>query len=490
MLPVKVMRNLLLFGAVAIVLFHSLIGLKTLSNAAPIDDLSLGSAGGYSLLAGSALTKGDVSSISGDLLSNAGIFPGTIAPDLAALFVTTGAAAFDNGTSPAGLAQVDLLSAISAVQALVPTRETPLLSNEVLVPGIYAAPAGTALGVTIGLVLDGGGDPNSRFIFRTDSALDIAASVNITLINGAQERNVFWEVGTAVTIGANALVVGNFLVTSAATVGADSVIRGSMLCQGAVTIGANSSIIFDALLAPPASPTPSPTDSPTPSASPSASPLVTPTPTASPTPSPTDSPTPSASPSASPLVTPTPTASPSAAPSATPSATPSETPRETPSPTPTPQSPPAPPPPPLPVVIFVPAPVPSPVLQPSPLPSPVESFTPLPTPTPSPSPEVSLSVELSPAPTPTHINIATPSPSPSIPPRISLVPKLSNQIYPVRTGSLLPSGTKTITPSATYFDITPQNVIGGPAGNGIHIALHNVEIGSEILITLQRVNNG
>ena len=462
MLPVKVMRNLLLFGAVAIVLFHSLIGLKTLSNAAPIDDLSLGSAGGYSLLAGSALTKGDVSSISGDLLSNAGIFPGTIAPDLAALFVTTGAAAFDNGTSPAGLAQVDLLSAISAVQALVPTRETPLLSNEVLVPGIYAAPAGTALGVTIGLVLDGGGDPNSRFIFRTDSALDIAASVNITLINGAQERNVFWEVGTAVTIGANALVVGNFLVTSAATVGADSVIRGSMLCQGAVTIGANSSIIFDALLAPPASPTPSPTDSPTPSASPSASPLVTPTPTASP----------------------------SAAPSATPSATPSETPRETPSPTPTPQSPPAPPPPPLPVVIFVPAPVPSPVLQPSPLPSPVESFTPLPTPTPSPSPEVSLSVELSPAPTPTHINIATPSPSPSIPPRISLVPKLSNQIYPVRTGSLLPSGTKTITPSATYFDITPQNVIGGPAGNGIHIALHNVEIGSEILITLQRVNNG
>ena len=456
------MRNLLLFGAVAIVLFHSLIGLKTLSNAAPIDDLSLGSASGYSLLAGSALTKGDVSSISGDLSSTAGIFPGVIAPDLAALFVTTGAAAFDNGTAPAGLAQVDLLSAISAVQALVPTRETPLLSNEVLLPGIYAAPTGIALGVTIGLVLDGVGDQNSRFIFRTDSALDIAASVHVTLINGAQERNVFWEVGTAVTIGANALVVGNFLVTSAATVGADVVIRGSMLCQGAVTIGANSSIIFDALLAPPASPTPSPTESATPSASPSASPLVTPTPTASP--------------------------------SASPSATPSETPRATPSPTPTPQSPPAPPPPPppppLPVVTFVPAPTPSPVLQPSPLPSPVESFTPLPTPILSPSPEVSPPAELLPAPIPTHINIATPSPSPSIPPRISLVPKLNNQIYPVRTGPSLPSGPEAITPPMTYFDMTPQNVIGGPAGDGIHIALHNVEVGSEILITLQRVNNG
>ena len=83
-----------------------------------------------------------------------------------------------------------------------------------------------------------------------------------------------------------------------------------------------------------------------------------------------------------------------------------------------------------------------------------------------------------------------PSPSPSIPPRISLVPKLSNEIYPVRTGSLLPSGPEAVTTPMTYFDITPENVVDGPAGDGIHIALHNVEIGSEISITLQRVNNG
>ena len=435
-------RRFLLGALASCVLLHSLLGLIATTSAAPIDSITLGSAGVYSLLAGTALTKGDVSSISGNLNSSAGIFPGTVAPEVAALFISTGATSFENGTAPAGLAQVDLASALSSIATLTPTRVTPLLSNEVLTPGIYAAASGEALAVTVGLTLDGGGDPNSRFIFRTDTALNIDATVRVVLTNGAQERNVFWEVGTAVTIGANAQLVGNFLVTSAATIGADSVIRGSMLCQGAVTVGANSSIIFDALLAPvpPASPSPSP----------SASPLA----------------------------------------SAIPSPTPSETPRETPSPTPIPQLPPAPQPvpQPLPVLAPLPSPVASPILEPTPTPSPVESVIPLPMPILVPSPEPSPPPELLPLPIPTPISVVTPLPSPS--PKKSSAPEVVSHYFPKAPTSGNSSGPKSVITPNTYFDITPETSTGGASGDGLHIDLHNIEIGSDILITVQRLNNG
>jgi hypothetical protein len=238
-------------------------GYESKSVASPIDDITLGQAASYSLLAGSALTKGDVSSISGDQSSIAGIFPSTIAPDEATSFVTTGAADFENGTTGAGSAQTDLGSAISQIASLVPTEVSALFSDQTLTPGVYAAPAASALAITVGLVLDAGGDPNARFIFRTDAALNIDASITISLTGGAQERNVFWLVGSALTIGAGADVPGNFLVVSAATFGATAVIRGSLLCQGAVTIGANSSINYDHLTTATPTPTPSPTDTST-----------------------------------------------------------------------------------------------------------------------------------------------------------------------------------------------------------------------------------
>lgn len=281
-------RVLWIAPAIFAILFATLFTSGTLTSAAPIDDVTLGVAGTYSLLAGSAMTKGDASFISG-ISSTAGIYPTLIAPDVAALFVTTGASSFENGTAPAGLAQSDLATAISAVQGLTPTVETPLLSNQVLMPGVYAAPAGTALAVTVGLVLDGGNNPDARFIFRTDSALNIDPAIVVSLINGTQARNVFWMVGSAVTIGAASEVPGNFLVVSAATIGANDVIRGSLLCQGAVTIGANSSIIYDTLSPP--IPTPTPTPTPTPSSSPP-SPLATPIPSATPSLAPSPFPTP------------------------------------------------------------------------------------------------------------------------------------------------------------------------------------------------------
>ena len=101
-------------GFALVILSIFLLGANFTSSAAPIDDVSLGQAASYSILAGTALTKGDMSSISG-APSDAGIFPGTVAPDVAALFASTGASSFHNGDAAAGLAQGDLVTAIAAI---------------------------------------------------------------------------------------------------------------------------------------------------------------------------------------------------------------------------------------------------------------------------------------------------------------------------------------------------------------------------------------
>ena len=58
--------------------------------------------------------------------------------------------------------------------------------------GVYCTASG--IGVTGTLTLDGGGDPNATFVFQAGTSLITAG--NIVLINGAQAKNVYWQVGT------------------------------------------------------------------------------------------------------------------------------------------------------------------------------------------------------------------------------------------------------------------------------------------------------
>ena len=241
------MVRLMRFIVSLMLVLSMLLGYRTTSMAAPIDDVTLGRAASYSMLAGSAITKGGASTTSGDLPSRAGIFPTAVATTLANSFVLTGSSAFENATASASDAQTDLAAAIASIALLAPTTVSALFSNLTLTPGVYSAPPASALAITFGLVLDAGGDPNARFIFRTDAALNIDAAITVHLVNGAQERNVFWMVGTAVTIGAGSDIPGNFLAVSAVTTGDTTIIRGSILCETAVTLGANSQIIYDHL---------------------------------------------------------------------------------------------------------------------------------------------------------------------------------------------------------------------------------------------------
>jgi Ice-binding-like/Bacterial Ig-like domain len=106
-------------------------------------------------------------------------------------------------------AAADALSAYNALVAL-PSGPDPgagNLANLVLVPGTYTAAAGTFMIEGGNLTLDARGDANAVWVFQMATTLTVggpgaAAPESIILVNGAQAKNVYWQVGSAATINA------------------------------------------------------------------------------------------------------------------------------------------------------------------------------------------------------------------------------------------------------------------------------------------------
>jgi Ice-binding-like/Bacterial Ig-like domain len=89
-------------------------------------------------------------------------------------------------------------------------------------PGVYKAAGGTFLITGSDLTLDAQGDTNAVWVFQTASSLTVGgpgAPRNVILINGAQAKNVFWQVGSAATINAagGGTMVGTIIASMGVT---------------------------------------------------------------------------------------------------------------------------------------------------------------------------------------------------------------------------------------------------------------------------------
>jgi len=105
--------------------------------------------------------------------------------------------------------------------------------------GVYCTASG--IGVTGTLTLDGGGDPNATFVFQAGTSLITAG--NIVLINGAQAKNVYWQVGTSATLGTASQWKGNILALTSITLVDNANLIGRALARnGSVTLGTNNVI--------------------------------------------------------------------------------------------------------------------------------------------------------------------------------------------------------------------------------------------------------
>lgn len=95
------------------------------------------------------------------------------------------------------------------------------LGGLTLAPGIYATASGAFLLTGSDLTLDGQGNSNAVWVFQMANTLTVGAAGaprSVILLNGAQARNIFWQVGSSATINAagGGTMVGT-IISSAAT---------------------------------------------------------------------------------------------------------------------------------------------------------------------------------------------------------------------------------------------------------------------------------
>jgi type VI secretion system secreted protein VgrG len=137
-------------------------------------------------------------------------------------------------------AQIDLGVAYNVIDGETPTLDLTGqdLGGLTLATGVYNFD--TSAQLTGNLILDGGGDPNARFDFQIGSTLTTASLSSVTLINGANANNVYFQVGSSATLGTGTVFSGNILALTSITLTTDASIDGRALARnGAVTLDTN-----------------------------------------------------------------------------------------------------------------------------------------------------------------------------------------------------------------------------------------------------------
>ncbi len=139
-------------------------------------------------------------------------------------------------------AQTDLAIAQAEAASRTPDVTYPDgfdLGGQTLIPGVYKSPASLILSSI--LTLDGGGNPNAVWIIQAGSTLGTSTGSQVALINDAQAKNVFWQVGSSATLGSGSSFAGTLLAFTSITLTTGASVNGRLLAQnGAVVLDFNT----------------------------------------------------------------------------------------------------------------------------------------------------------------------------------------------------------------------------------------------------------
>ena len=202
--------------------------------AAIVPTVPLGTAENFSVLGGQSVTNTGPSII--DL--SVGVSPGTSITGFPPGIVGP-PGTIQNNTPVAQQAQADLTAAYNnaAGRTVTTTLDSGELGGRMLVGGVYAGPDKSPLTLTGTLTLDGENNPDSVFIFQTNSTLTTASASTIVLINGATACNVFFQVGSSATLGSGSTFRGNILALTSISLNDAVTVEGRALARnGGVTL--------------------------------------------------------------------------------------------------------------------------------------------------------------------------------------------------------------------------------------------------------------
>jgi len=225
---------------IAIAISALIIGansIAALASTAP----GLGTASTYAVLAGTTVTNTGNTVLSGNL----GISPGSACTGFPAPCTGGGPGVVNAGTIHAGdaaalQAQTDLTAAYG-VAASSPCNSTSLApwGGQTLTPGTYCQT--TSPTISGNLILSG----NGVFIFKSGSTLVTAPGATVSVINGAQPCNVFWQVSSSATLDTTTTFVGTIMALTSITINNGATIQGRALARNGQV-----SLINDQITAP------------------------------------------------------------------------------------------------------------------------------------------------------------------------------------------------------------------------------------------------
>jgi hypothetical protein len=202
--------------------------------------VGLGTAGTFSVLAGSTVTNTGTTVISADagVGGNVGVSPGSAVTGFPSV---TPPGTIHAADAVAVDAQADLTIAydIAAGRACDTNLSGQDLGGLTLTSGVYCFDTSAQLTGT--LTLDAEGNPDAVFIFQIGSTLTTSVGSTVLLTNGGQACHVFWQVGSSATLGTGSAFSGNILALTSITAGTNADVEGRLLARnGAVTLDNNT----------------------------------------------------------------------------------------------------------------------------------------------------------------------------------------------------------------------------------------------------------
>jgi hypothetical protein len=105
-------------------------------------------------------------------------------------------------------------------------------------PGVYTFNTDVTIYNGAGVTFNANGDASAVFIIQTTGSVKQAAGKRVTLEGGALAQNIFWQVAQGVVVGATAHMEGVILAKTAVVFQTTSSLNGRILSQTAVTLDA------------------------------------------------------------------------------------------------------------------------------------------------------------------------------------------------------------------------------------------------------------